>query len=33
MNQVFFDLESQNLFEDAGGRQNIAQLRVACGVT
>lgn len=33
MNQVFFDLETQNLFEDVGGRQNISQLRVACGVT
>jgi DEAD/DEAH box helicase domain-containing protein len=33
MNLVFFDLESQNLFEDVGGRDNIAQLKVACGVT
>ena len=33
MNLVFFDLESQNLFEDVGGRENIAQLKVACGVT
>jgi DEAD/DEAH box helicase domain-containing protein len=33
MNLVFFDLESQNLFQDVGGRENIAQLRVACGVT
>ena len=33
MNYVFFDLESQNLFQDVGGRDNIGQLRVACGVT
>jgi DEAD/DEAH box helicase domain-containing protein len=33
MNLVFFDLETQNLFEDVGGRENIAQLKVACGVT
>ena len=33
MNLVFFDLESQNLFEDVGGRENIDKLRVACGVT
>lgn len=33
MNLVFFDLESQNLFDDVGGRENIAKLRVACGVT
>ena len=33
MNFVFFDLESQNLFEDVGGRENIDKLRVACGVT
>lgn len=33
MNYVFFDLESQNLFEDVGGRENIDKLRVACGVT
>ena len=33
MNYVFFDLESQNLFEDVGGRDNIEQLKVACGVT
>lgn len=33
MNLVFFDLESQNLFEDVGGRGNIEKLRVACGVT
>jgi len=33
MNLVFFDLESQNLFDDVGGRENIDKLRVACGVT
>jgi len=32
-NPVFFDLETQNLFEDVGGRGNIARLRVACAVT
>jgi DEAD/DEAH box helicase domain-containing protein len=33
MNYVFFDLETQNLFEDVGGRDHIEKLRVACGVT
>ena len=33
MNLVFFDLESQNLFDDVGGRENIDKLKVACGVT
>ncbi len=33
MNYVFFDLESQNLFEDVGGRGNIDKLKIACGVT
>ncbi len=33
MNYVFFDLESQNLFEDVGGRENISRLKLACGVT
>jgi DEAD/DEAH box helicase domain-containing protein len=33
MSLVFFDLESQNLFDDVGGRENIDKLRVACGVT
>ena len=33
MNLVYFDLESQNLFQDVGGRGNIAQLKLACGVT
>lgn len=30
---VFFDLETQNLFEDVGGHNYIARLRLACGVT
>ena len=33
MNIVVFDLETQNLFEDVGGRNNIAALKVSCGVT
>ncbi len=33
MNYVFFDLESQNLFDDVGGRGNIDKLKVACAVT
>ena len=33
MNYVFFDLETQNLFEDVGGQDNVAKLKVACGVT
>lgn len=33
MNYVYFDLETQNLFQDVGGRENIEKLRVACGVT
>jgi DEAD/DEAH box helicase domain-containing protein len=33
MNLVFFDLESQNLFQDVGGRHNIEKLRLSCGVT
>src|SRR3972149_4285136 len=33
MNTVFFDLETQNLFQDVGGRENIARLKVACAVT
>lgn len=33
MNYVFFDLESQNLFQDVGGRDNIDKLLVACAVT
>ena len=33
MNTVVFDIETQNLFEDVGGRANIGALRVSCGVT
>ena len=33
MNLVFFDLETQNLFQDVGGRGNINKLRLSCGVT
>lgn len=33
MNIVFFDLETQNLFQDVGGRENINKLRLSCGVT
>ena len=33
MNLVFFDLETQNLFQDVGGYTNIEKLRVACAVT
>jgi len=33
MNLVFFDLESQNLFQDVGGRSGIEKLRLSCGVT
>ncbi len=33
MSVTFFDLETQNLFQDVGGRQNISKLRVACAVT
>ena len=33
MNLVFFDLETQNLFDDVGGRDHIEKLRVACGAT
>jgi len=32
MNIVYFDLESQKLFEEVGGR-NASQLLLACGVT
>jgi DEAD/DEAH box helicase domain-containing protein len=32
MNIVYFDLETQNLFEDVGGR-DASKLRLACGVT
>ena len=33
MNQVFFDLESQLLFQEVGGREHIDRLRLSCGVT
>jgi DEAD/DEAH box helicase domain-containing protein len=33
MNQVFFDLETQNLLQDVGGRSRIEKLRLSCGVT
>jgi DEAD/DEAH box helicase domain-containing protein len=33
MKIVVFDLETQNLFEDVGGRSNIALLKVSCAVT
>ncbi len=32
MNMVFFDLETQKLFEEVGGR-DASKLRLACGVT
>ena len=33
MNLVFFDLETQNLLQDVGGRTGIEKLRLSCGVT
>lgn len=33
MNYVFFDLESQFLFDEVGGRDNMDKLKVACAVT
>ncbi len=33
MNIVYFDLETQKLFEDVGGRTGTAKLGLACGVT
>lgn len=33
MNYVFFDLETQNLFDEVGGRDNFDKLKLACGVT
>lgn len=33
MNLVFFDLETQNLLGDVGGRSGIEKLRLSCGVT
>lgn len=32
MNILVFDVETQNLFEDVGGRGNIGALRVSCAV-
>ena len=33
MNIVYFDLETQRLLDDVGGRAGIANLKLACGVT
>jgi DEAD/DEAH box helicase domain-containing protein len=33
VNLVFFDLETQNLLQDVGGRTGIDRLRLSCGVT
>ena len=33
MNIIVFDLETQNLIEDVGGRTNIGALKVSCAVT
>jgi DEAD/DEAH box helicase domain-containing protein len=33
MEIVVFDLETQHLFDDVGGRVNIGQLKVSCAVT
>jgi DEAD/DEAH box helicase domain-containing protein len=33
MNLVFFDLETQFLFDEVGGRDHIDRLKVACAVT
>ena len=33
MKFVYFDLETQKTFDEVGGRNNIAQLKLACGVT
>lgn len=33
MTDVFFDLETQNLLQDVGGRSGIEKLRLSCGVT
>jgi len=33
MNLVFFDLETQNLFQEIGGRHDLDKLRLACAVT
>jgi DEAD/DEAH box helicase domain-containing protein len=33
MKTIFFDLETQNLFQEVGGRLHIDRLKMACGVT
>jgi len=33
MNIVYFDLETQKTFDEVGGRNNFAGLKLACGVT
>jgi DEAD/DEAH box helicase domain-containing protein len=33
MNLIFFDLETQKLFQEVGGHEHIDQLLVACAVT
>ncbi|GAB4420407.1 MAG: hypothetical protein Kow002_08740 [Anaerolineales bacterium] len=33
MNLVFFDLETQHLLDEVGGRRGIEKLRLSCGVT
>jgi DEAD/DEAH box helicase domain-containing protein len=33
LNLVFFDLETQNLLKEVGGRERIDHLRMSCGVT
>lgn len=33
MNIVYFDLETQKTFDEVGGRNNMAALKLACGVT
>lgn len=33
MNIVYFDLETQKLFDEVGGRTGMSQLGLACGVT
>lgn len=33
MHIIVFDLETQNLFEDVGGRDHIALLKMSCAVT
>src|SRR5512141_2388327 len=33
MDIIVFDLETQNLFEDVGGRANIGALKMSCAVT